>query len=81
VRVDPLNEFGLLGPLAVACERRDADAVVAQATLLRAAWPEWQGRTVIVQSLSHDRSYRFVRNTLGLFERAFGVSVDSLYGG
>ena len=79
--VDALNEFALLGLLAVACERRDRAAVVAEAARVRAAWPRWRERNVIAQSLAHDRSYRFVRDTPGLFEGAFGAPLDALYPG
>lgn len=77
--LDPLNEFGLLGLLAVACERRDRPAVLAEAARIRAAWPGWRERNVIAQSLAHDRSYRFVRDAPGLFEEAFGAPLDALY--
>jgi hypothetical protein len=36
---------------------------------------------VIVQLLTTDRSYRFLRKTPGLFERAFGVTLDALLAG
>lgn len=77
--LDPLNEFGLLGLLAVACERRDRAAVRAEAARVRGAWPGWRERAVIAQSLAHDRSYRFVRDAPGLFEEAFGAPLDALY--
>ena len=81
LEVDPLNEFGLMGALAIAAERRDAEEVVRLAARVRERWPAWQGRTVIVQLLTTDRSYRFLRKTPGLFERAFGVSLDALLAG
>jgi tetratricopeptide (TPR) repeat protein len=79
--VDPLNEFGLMGAVAIAAERRDADEVVRLAARVRERWPAWQERTVIVQLLTTDRSYRFLRKTPGLFERAFGVTLDALLAG
>jgi len=79
--IDPLNEFALLGLIAVDAQRRDADAVVRDAATLRARWPAWRSRPVIVGLLRVDRSYRFVRDEPGLFERAFGVALDALDGG
>jgi tetratricopeptide (TPR) repeat protein len=79
--IDPLNEFALLGLIAVDGQRRDADAVVRDAATLRARWPEWRSRPVIVGVLRSDRSYRFVRDEPGLFERAFGVPLEALDGG
>ncbi len=70
-----------MGAVAVAAERRDAEEVVRLAARVRERWPAWQGRTVIVQLLTTDRSYRFLRKTPGLFERAFGVSLDALLAG
>ena len=81
LEVDPLNEFGLMGAVAVAAERRDAEEVVRLSARVRERWPAWQGRSVIVQLLTTDRSYRFLRKTPGLFERAFGVSLDALLAG
>lgn len=81
LEVDPLNEFGLMGALAVACERRDVEDVVRLAARVRERWPAWRERTVIVQLLTTDRSYRFLRKAPGLFERAFGVGLDALLAG
>ncbi len=81
LEVDPLNEFGLMGALAVACERRDVEEVVRLAARVRERWPAWRERTVIVQLLTTDRSYRFLRKAPGLFERAFGVGLDALLAG
>jgi tetratricopeptide (TPR) repeat protein len=78
--VDPLNEFALLGLIAVGCQGRDAAAVVRDAATLRARWPGWMTRGVVVGVLRSDRSYRFLRDEPGLFERAFGVGVDALAG-
>lgn len=76
--IDPLNEFALLGLIAVGCQRRDAAAVLRDAATLQARWPDWLARRVVVGVLRHDRSYRFLRDEPGLFERAFGVALDAL---
>ncbi len=73
VALDPLNEFGLLGRVAVACQRYDEAAVVDAARLLCERWPAWRERPVIASMLLKDRSFRFVREADGLFERAFGA--------
>jgi len=78
--VDPPNEFALLGLIAVGCQRRDAAAVVRDAAALRDRWPAWHTRAVVVGVLRSDRSYRFLRDEPGLFERAFGVGLDALAG-
>ena len=78
--IDPLNEFALLGLIAVGCQRRDAAAVVRDAAILRARWPGWQTRSVVVGMLRQDRSYRFLRDEPGLFERAFGLALGDLAG-
>lgn len=76
--IDPLNEYALLGRVAVACQRADADAVVDAAAALRARWPAWQGRSVLRSALLKDRSLRFVRDEPGLFERAMHASLVDL---
>jgi tetratricopeptide (TPR) repeat protein len=76
--IDPLNEFALLGLVAIGCQRRDTDAVIRDATLLRSRWPNWQERPVITSMLRKDRSYRFLRDEPELFVRAMDISLNEL---
>lgn len=79
--IDPLNEFGLMSAVMIAAERRDADEVVRLSARVCERWPDWRTRTVILHCLTVDRSYRFLRKSPGLMERAFGVTLDALFAG
>jgi tetratricopeptide (TPR) repeat protein len=76
--MDERNEFALVARVGLACQCSDEAAVMERAATLRAHWPTWRERSVIAEQLLKDRSYRFLRETPGLFERAMGVSLEHL---
>lgn len=80
LEIDPRNEFALAGVLGVGCHRRDVAAVLRAAAALRAAWPAWAERPVLAAMFRKDRSFRFLREEPGLFERALGAPIAASVG-
>src|SRR6266511_2563262 len=78
LELDPANPFGLLGCLAVACQREDIRAVSLAAQQLVVRCPDWRESDLIVSTLVRDRSFRFLREHATVFVREFGLTPDTL---
>jgi tetratricopeptide (TPR) repeat protein len=78
LELDPANPFGLLGYLAVACQREDISAVESAAQQLVAHCPAWRESDLIVATLVRDRSFHFLREHTAVFIREFGLTPDAL---
>ena len=78
LRLHPTREFALLGRVFVACQRCDAEAVLSAVRLLRERRPDWRESPSIIEQILKDRSYRFLRDSPGLFERVFEVPLQVL---
>lgn len=72
------REAALLGRIGVASQRRDPESLLAAVHLLRERRPDWRESPSIVEQILKDRSYRFLRDSPGLFERAFEVPLQVL---
>lgn len=75
---DPDYDLAYLNRIAVACQRADAEAVVEGASRIVRRWPDWAERPLMTAMLLKDRSFRFLRERQGLFERSFGVALEGL---
>jgi Tfp pilus assembly protein PilF len=78
LEIDPANPFGLLGCLAVACQREHISAVESAAQQLAARCPDWHDRDLMVSTLVRDRSFHFLREHATVFARVFGLTPDEL---
>jgi hypothetical protein len=76
--LEPDNVFGLLGYLAVACQKEDVSMLVEATEQLVARHPAWQHNELIVATLVRDRSFRFLRATPRVFRQGFGMTPDEL---
>ncbi len=75
---DPENIFGLLGRLAVACQRRDMNALKYAAAQLVDRISDWYENHIIVPTLLQDRSFRFLRRNPNVFNQIFGINLKTL---
>jgi Tfp pilus assembly protein PilF len=78
LELDPTNPFGLLGCLAVACQREDIPAASRAAQQLVVCCPDWRESDLIVSTLVRDRSFHFLREHTAVFVREFGLTPDTL---
>ncbi len=72
------NEFGLLGCIAVACQRRISASLEFAAWNLVERLPCWEYNDLIITTLVRDRSFRFLRENIDLFIGVFGLSPQFL---
>ena len=78
LKLDPANPFGLLGCLAVACQREDIVAASRAAQQLVARRPGWRESDLIVSTLVRHRSFHFLREQTTVFVNECGLTPDAL---
>src|SRR5262249_52275432 len=77
LEVEPENVFGLLGCIAVACQREDLIATKDATQQLITRCPDWRTQELIKFTLVHDRSFRFLRDTPEIFEHMLGLTLET----